>query len=845
MTLEKYTKSSKNKNRLQQHKKGLKKMLKKMRDKSQLLLRKMTEFFSSCRTPDLRSLPSFLDLLSYSQKRIAQLKQLVLKKYTNTKWLRSLVWLVLTALTNQVVTLLVKSKKGAFNTTTVFKSKLLNLIKSLFRSLRIILKGFKKRRKVFSTHVFQLSLSLKKNVFNSQYRSLYLSAAATLTIFIVSWCVYQNIFVNLPSPMDLSEKEQILTTRILDRNGNLLYRIYEDENRTLVSLNQISQHMINATIAIEDQEFYNHQGFSIRGIARAIWANLSKDKLEGGSTITQQLVKNRLLDSKKTIQRKIRELILSILVEGTYSKEEILWMYLNQVPYGGSTYGVEEAAWRYFDKPAKELSLGESSLLAGLPVAPTIYSPFGPNPELSVRRQEEVLRRMVEDGYISLEEAYLAKQEDLSFRKDTIDIQAPHFVMYIKKLLVEKFGEDALNRGGLEVRTSLDINLQQQAQQIVAEEVEKVSYLNVNNGAALVTNPQTGEVLAMAGSVNYFDFEHDGQVNVTLRPRQPGSSIKPLVYAMAFEQGRHPTSTIEDTPITYQKPGSRPYSPRNYDGRFRGTVTLRQALASSYNVPAVKLLAGIGVNNMVEKARDMGISTWTDSSRFGLSLSLGAGEVLMTDLATLYGTFANFGYTIELDPFIEIRDYEGSLLYRNQCFDDSAACRQLETVDPFVAYQITDILSDNQARSSTFGSHSLLQIPNQQVAVKTGTTNSMRDNWTIGYTTDRLVSVWVGNNDNSPMSFVASGVTGASPIWNQVIRLLLNEEVPHRFELPKQLVKIKICAPTATLPCRECPLIIEEVFVKGEEPAQACNWQYFKKEEAKEQPTIGERERIL
>lgn len=688
---------------------------------------------------------------------------------------------------------------------------------------------------VFLENFFKKIKDFFSVIFSPQFKKLYYSLFATGLILGLSWLVYQNIFLDLPDPLELTEKNSVMTTRILDRNGRLLYRIYQDENRTPVSLHDISQHMINATVAIEDSDFQNHHGFSLKGIFRAVFYNLSQDKVQGGSTITQQLVKNKLLDSEKTLRRKIRELILAILVEGTYSKQEILQMYLNEVPYGGSTYGVEEASWRFFNKPAKDLTLGESALLAGLPAAPSVYSPFGSNPELSFRRQEEVLRRMVEDGYISLEEAYHAKQEKINLQADVIDIKAPHFVMYVKKLLADKFGEQMINQGGLEVRTSLDLALQDQAQEIVTRQVNQVTRLNINNGAALVINPKTGEILAMIGSKNYFDFDNDGQVNVTLRPRQPGSAIKPLTYALAFENGRNPWDTIDDSPITYQIPGSRPYSPRNYDGRFRGRVTLRQALAGSLNIPAVKLLASLGVENLVEQGKEMGVTTWTDSSRFGLSLTLGAGEVLMTDLAKIYGTFSNNGYTVNLDPFLEIRDYEGNLLYRNQCFNNPQFCQQFKTISSETAYQINDILADNQARSITFGSYSLLNIPNQQVAVKTGTTNDRRDNWTIGYTSDRLVAAWVGNNDNSSMSYVASGMTGASSIWNEIMRLLLDANNPHRFDLPEELIRVKICVPTRTLPCAECPFIAEEVFVKGEEPIKACNSRYFIKEEIKEE----------
>ncbi|MBD3250460.1 MAG: PBP1A family penicillin-binding protein [Candidatus Pacebacteria bacterium] len=657
------------------------------------------------------------------------------------------------------------------------------------------------------------------------------SLFVTLVIGLLSWWTYDLIFKDLPAPTDLTKKRQILTTRILDRNGKLLYRIYLDENRTIVPLELIPQHAINATLAIEDRNFYRHHGFSLKGIFRALVNNLKEDTLQGGSTITQQLVKNRLLTPEKTIRRKLRELLLAILVEGTYTKEEILEMYLNEVPYGGSIYGIEEAAWKYFGKPAKDLSLGESTMLAGLPAAPSVYTPFGPNPELSQRRREEVLRRMVEDNYITIEEAYRAQQEELVLRKNITDIKAPHFVMYVKQLLADQYGEDVLNQGGLEVRTSLDLNLQQKTEEVVANEVSKLKGLNVNNGAALVTNPQTGEILAMVGNTDYFDFEHDGQVNVVVRPRQPGSSIKPLTYALALEQGWTPWTMIEDSPITYHQAGAEPYSPKNYDDKFHGQVTLRQALANSYNVPAVKTLARIGVDNLIDKAEQMGVTTWKDRSRFGLALTLGGGEVLMTDMAQLYGHFANGGYNVKLKPFIEVKNAKGEVLYRNPCILQPTECKQNRALDPLAAYQITSILSDDVARIPAFGRYSVLNIPGQEVAVKTGTSNNLRDNWAIGYTTNRLAAVWVGNNDNQPMSEIASGITGASPIWNKVMSLMLDQANPHAFVLPDDLVRVSICAQTGTLPCKGCPRVVEEVFHRGQEPTQSCNWQYFVKKD--------------
>lgn len=654
-----------------------------------------------------------------------------------------------------------------------------------------------------------------------------------------SYGIYLFVFKDLPQPYQLTQNKQIVTTRILSRDGEVLFRIYEDENRTLVKLSDIPQHLIDATIATEDKNFYYHRGFSIQGIIRAAVANSRGDSIQqGGSTITQQLIKNRLLSRERTIQRKLRELVIAVLVEFEFSKDKILEMYFNQVAYGGSVYGIEEAAQRYFGKNVTQLDLAESTMLAGLPAAPSIYSPFGTAPEFSKYRQREVLQRMVSDEYLTQEEADAAYNQSLVFQHDSIDIIAPHFVFYIKKLLAEQYGEAVVNQGGLEVTTTLDLKLQQAAQKIVTDEITKLTPLKVSNGAALVTEPKTGQILAMVGSKDYFDFEHDGQVNVTLRPRQPGSAIKPLTYAIALERGQTPSSIIDDSPVTYQTIGSPPYSPKNYDGKFHGKVTLRESLASSYNVPAVKTLAAIGVSKMLDQAQLMGIDTWQDRARFGLSLTLGGGEVTMADMAELYSSFANYGQTVLLNPILEIKNYKGETLYRNTCVLDDRGCPQNQTLSPIVAYQISDILADNRARTPAFGPRSVLHIPNQQVAVKTGTTNSLRDNWTIGYTTDYLTAVWVGNNDNSPMSYVASGITGASPIWNKIMRLLLSEEQPHVFPIPVGLIKIKICAATGTLPCAKCPVIKEELFVPGTEPQTTCSPEWFKKKKinTNEQP---------
>ena len=644
-------------------------------------------------------------------------------------------------------------------------------------------------------------------------------------VFAGTYYTHELIFKDLPEVTELTTKEPAVSSQILDRNGTVLYKVYQDENRTPVSLEKISPYLLNATIAIEDKDFYQHHGFSVAGIGRAAFAFIQQkgEVTQGGSTLTQQLVKNRLLSNERTFQRKIKELILSVLVEGVYEKDEILTMYLNQVAYGGSTYGIQAAAERYFGKSAQDLTLAESTLLAGLPAAPSVYTPFGAYPELARERQKEVIRRMVDDGYITQAEADEAAATELSFKADNTDILAPHFVMYVRGLLAEQYGEEALATQGLQVRTTLDLPLHNSSQKIVTDEVDSLRRLNITNGAALVTNPKTGEVLSMVGSTNYFDFAHDGQVNIPLRSRQPGSSIKPLTYAMAMEKGYSTTTRIDDSPITYKVASSPPYSPKNYDGKYHGQVTVKESLGSSYNIPAVKTLEYVGVDAFISKAEKMGISTWKDRKRFGLSLTLGGGEVKMVDLVVAYSSFANEGISTPLNPILEVKNYKGEVLYRNSCVLDGTGCPGKKSLDGRVAYLISRILSDNTARIPAFGPQSALVIPGQEVAVKTGTTNNMRDNWTVGYTSDRLVSVWVGNNNNTPMSYVASGVTGASPIWNKIIRSVLDSNSPHRFAVPDGLLRMSSCT-TGNTNCSGCKQVATEYYIPGTEPHSPCGY---------------------
>lgn len=641
-----------------------------------------------------------------------------------------------------------------------------------------------------------------------------------LTIFIsfiilISSLFYFFIIKDMPSPRQLSNISPEVSTKIYDRNGNLLYKIYKDKNRTIIPLTQIPQSVKLATLAAEDAEFYSHPGFSIKGIFRALIENIRSGKSQGGSTITQQLVKNTLLTPEKTLTRKIREIILSVEIETMYTKDQILEMYLNEVSYGGTAYGIEEASESFFGKNVRDLDLAESAMLAGLPKSPTTYSPFGSDPELAFERQREILHLMVVNKYITEVQEKEAAEEKLHFISNKTEIKAPHFVMYIRQILVDKYGEDLVEKGGLEVTTSLDISMQNAAEQIVKSEVERLKPLHVGNGSALVLNPQTGEILAMVGSKNYFDIDSDGNVNVLTSLRQPGSSIKVVNYAYALSNGFTTASIIDDSPITFYTPGSKPYNPVNYDGKFDGPVTLRSALAQSRNIPAVKVLATYGVGKMVDEGKKMGITTWDDPSKYGLSLTLGGGAVTAMDLSKVYATLANSGKTPNIMPILEVKNYKGQVLEKNYP-------KNTQSIDARVAFLLTDILKDNNARAPEFGFNSFLVVKDHpEVAVKTGTSNDLRDNWTVGYTQNYLVLTWVGNNDNSPMSHIASGVTGASPIWNKIMTTILNGQPSVDWNPPNGVSKINICTATGTLPCEGCPTK-QEWFLDENKPSRHC-----------------------
>ncbi len=630
-----------------------------------------------------------------------------------------------------------------------------------------------------------------------------LGCLVTLCVVFVMQSYY---FVkSLPSPDNIGKVNYPLSTHIYDRNGKLLYEIYRDQNRTPVRLSELPEFVTQATVAIEDKDFYYHNGISIvSGILRALRETYTRHVIQGGSTITQQLVKSALLTPERTIQRKVKEIVLAIWTERLFSKNQILEMYLNQVPYGGSSYGIEEAATTYFSKHAKDLTISEAALLAGLPQAPSIYSPYI-NPDLAIQRRNEVLKKMYEQKYLSKAELIKSISEGIRITPPKTNIRAPHFVFYVKSILEKTYGIKTVEEGGLRVTTSLDLDIQEEAEKILSEEIDKIKSLQVTNGAVLVTRPNTGEILAMVGSTNYFD-EGTGAFNATIALRQPGSSIKPLMYSLALEKGYTAGTIIDDTPVTFNSPGSPSYQPVNYDGRFRGKVPLRYALANSYNVPAVKVLNTIGVANFVNHATKMGIGTWGDSSRFGLSLTLGGGEVTMVDMAKAFGVFANQGFRRDIQPILKIEDQSGKSVFKMKP-------AQTKVLDEGVSFIISDILSDNTARSLAFGLRSALEIPGIKVAVKTGTTDIKKDNWTIGYTPNFLTAVWVGNNDGTPMNpALTSGVTGAAPIWNKMMGFVVKNYHGEKTwpQKPGNIVE------------KTCFFGRPEYFIKGTEGAVVC-----------------------
>lgn len=572
-------------------------------------------------------------------------------------------------------------------------------------------------------------------------------------------------FFGTPSVVEIRDYPFKQTSFLYDRTGtNELYRLYDEENRIVISHEAIPDTMRFATIASEDKHFYSHRGIDPLAISRAFKVNLANGSIrQGGSTITQQLARSLYLSHERTLERKIREAFLALKIDSHLSKDEILDLYLNAVPYGSNAYGIETAAETFFRKSADDLTIDESALLAVLPNAPSRLSPYGSHTDELRSRQKDILRKMHELGFITDQEFRTALATDTFAKIKPLEhpILAPHFVFYAREHLEEMYGKERLQTAGWKIYTTLDYDLQQTAEQAIRRGATRNISRGASNAGLVALDPGSGEVLAMVGSKDYFDESIDGNVNVTLRARQPGSAFKPFAYSTAFEKGLQPETLILDKQVNFGPDGSgRPYIPRNYDGRFHGLMTLRQALAMSLNVPAVQVLAIAGVEDTLGLATRLGITTLTDPKRYGLALVLGGAEVKPIEMANAFSVFSQDGIRYDIDPIAKIVDRYGTE------YSDAENRQGIRVLDADIARKINSILSDNAARTPIFGPKSPLAFPDGiQVAAKTGTTQNFRDAWTVGYTPSIAVAVWTGNNDGRPMKAGSDGIFVAAPIW--------------------------------------------------------------------------------
>lgn len=628
---------------------------------------------------------------------------------------------------------------------------------------------------------------------------------------------------SLPTLGQLSKSGVKDSTKIIDKNGVVLYSIYKDYNRLYVPLKDMPKTLQEATVSTEDKDFYSNSGFSIPGMIRGLILDpVFKGRATGGSTITQQLVKNLLLTSERSATRKVNELILAIQVNSKFSKDQILELYLNNVPYGGTAVGVEAAANLYFGRHAKDLDLAQSAFLAGLPQLPSVYSPYASTGgKAYINRTKYVLTRMREDGKITQKQtdAALKEVQSFTFPERQANLKAPHFVQYIREQLAKLFGEVRVANGDLTVYTTLDYSIQDKAEKIVNDQLDKLKGLNVGNGAAIVLDPKTSGILAMVGSKNYFDTKNQGNFNASLSLRQPGSSLKPILYATAIEKGYTASSVIMDvkTEFPTNDGNNSTYTPVNYDGKFRGPVQMRFALGSSLNIPAVKMLAKVGIKPVMQKAFDMGIENWEPTpdalKSVGLSLVLGGREASLLQVTNAYSSLANKGVYLPPYGITKVTDSSGKVLYEHKSQSG------VKVLDEGVAFIISHILLDDNAREIAFGRYSLLNISGKTVSVKTGTTDQKRDNWAVGYTPSFVVGIWVGNNDNTPMNpRIASGITGATPIWHDLMAAILKDKKDEQFTVPGDVTALEIDSFAGGLPV-DGQSKRTEYFLKGTEPS--------------------------
>lgn len=661
--------------------------------------------------------------------------------------------------------------------------------------------------------------------------SLIFLASCLLVCLATAWWLLGD----LPAPAPEALRAIRPSTLIYDQKGRLLYEAIGDQGKqTPLSFEQIPPACWQATVAVEDSRFFQHPGVDLLAIGRAAWQNWRQGAVvSGASTLTQQLARNTLLSQderfEQSLRRKLREAWLALQIELRYSKQEILALYLNQVYYGNFAYGLEAAAQAYFGRQARELDLAQCSLLAGLLQNPAIYNPLQ-NLESARWRQATVLNLMVWNGYITRQDAELALAERLQFAATPFPIEAPHFVGYVEGQLERLLGADVVKQGGLRVATTLDLDWNREAERIIQRRLQQLkdepnapAGRRIDNAAVVILNPQSGAILAMIGSPDYFDASIAGAMNAAVALRQPGSAIKPLTYAAAMDPQRAaaaghrpltPATVIADVRTTFLTAEDEPYVPQNYDMQWHGPVSARTALASSYNLPAVKVLEMIGVDELIAQAQRQGITTFRPGERYGLALTLGGGEVSLLELAAAYGVFANGGWRVQPYAIERVEDVDGKAL-----FELAGGARAAHRVlDERVAFLISDILSDDDARAPSFGRGSVLKL-SRPAAVKTGTTTDWRDNWTVGYTSDLAAGVWVGNADNTPMVGV-SGVTGAGPIWHDVMEMAHKNLPIDRFAQPPGLVRAEVCVDSGLLPTEWCTRRRSELFIAGSEPAE-------------------------
>ncbi|MGH2410854.1 MAG: transglycosylase domain-containing protein [Chloroflexota bacterium] len=643
-------------------------------------------------------------------------------------------------------------------------------------------------------------------------RVLLILAASLLAIF----AGVIALFLIYPLPSNLNPYVPAPSTRIYDRHGRLLYEVVGPGGRRVIEpLSSIPLALRQATIAAEDQSFYHNPGIDPGAIVRSFFLDARLGRAAyGGSTITQQLVRTILLSpaerDQRSLTRKLHEASLALQLNMRYSKDQILAMYLNNVYYGNLAYGVEAASEGYFGRPVAALDLAQCALLAGIPQGPTLYNPLI-NPDQALGRRHEVLGLLHRDGYITAAQEAQADAEPLGLAAPTDNILAPHFVFYVMGLLEQQYGRTALEQGGLQVTTSLDLNLQQQAEAAVRFHVNQLTKDHlVHDGALVSIDPSTGQILAMVGSANYSDPTIDGAVNVAVAPRQPGSAIKPFTYAAAFSRDYTPATVVDDVPSAFPTKEGTPFEPQNYDLQFHGPVTLRTALANSYNIPAVKVLAHVGIPAMLNMAHAAGITTMNDARRYGLALTLGGGEVRLLDLTDAFGSFAADG--VHHDPVAILRVVDST----GKVWQEWRPTSGRRAMSRQVAYLITSVLSDNSARLPAFGASSPLLL-DRPAAAKTGTTTDFHDNWTVGYTPDLVTGVWVGNADNTAMRDV-TGISGAAPIWHDFMEAALQNLPASDFPRPPGIVQETICPGTGLPPTAACPDRFDEVFIAGTQP---------------------------